>query len=307
MDRRNFIANTVAGSSILLLYSHLLSSCGSKANEVLNIPDDTPYNMGYISNSVGFFTERGGTIVWMKSKKGLVIVDTQFPDQSNHLITQLIANSKRKVDAVINTHHHGDHTSGNIVFKNLTDKIIAHSNSKKNQENKAIQSQNLDNTLLPNLTFENDYQIQVDEEHIKMDYLGPAHTNGDIAVHFENANVVHLGDLIFNRRFPYIDMAAGADIENWIIVLDKILKKYSKNTTYVFGHSDNGYDIKGDNNDIIAFRNYLERLMLFGEDCKKSGKSLEEALLIKTIPGAEEWSGKGIERSIKAVYEQLSI
>ena len=40
----------------------------------------------------------------------------------------------------------------------------------------------------------------------------PAHTDGDSLIHFENANIVHMGDLMFNRRHPFVDRSAGANI-----------------------------------------------------------------------------------------------
>ncbi|MCK7530603.1 MAG: MBL fold metallo-hydrolase [Marinilabiliales bacterium] len=70
-----------------------------------------------LRNNVGFFTERGGTIGWMISKDGLVVVDTQFPEQAQHLIEAIRKQSGRQIDLLVNTHHHGDHTGGNIAFK----------------------------------------------------------------------------------------------------------------------------------------------------------------------------------------------
>ena len=84
-------------------------------------------------------------------------------------------------------------------------------------------------------------QTKVDDETITLRYLGPAHTDGDSITHFENANVVHMGDLIFNRRFPYIDKSAGASVKNWIQVLKQTQKLFDKDTIFIFGHADNGF------------------------------------------------------------------
>ena len=122
----------------------------------------------------------------------------------------------------------------------------------------------------------------------------------------QNANVAHLGDLVFNRRFPYIDTGAGANISNWVNVLDDVLNTYDNETIFMWGHARDGFDIKGGKEDIKAFQNYLEKLLDFGEKSIKAGKSLEELMENTTvIPGAEEWQGKGIERSLKAVYAEI--
>ena len=89
--------------------------------------------MSSIRNNVGLFTERGGTIGWMISENGIVVVDTQFPEQSVHLIDEIKKQSGRKIDLLINTHHHGDHSGGNISFKGITNMLLAHENSRKNQ------------------------------------------------------------------------------------------------------------------------------------------------------------------------------
>lgn len=323
MKRRKAINTIVHGSGYALLFSHLLA-CKSdnkselnnlqKAADRLNIklPSGVSYKMDYLNGNVGYFIDKGGTIGWMATKDHIVVVDTQFPEQSEHLIDQLSYMSDKlgrdnAIDLLVNTHHHGDHTAGNIAYKDLTSKIVAHDNSKINQMNSAAKKGNESTQLYPTETFAESWTSKVGNEIIAMDYYGAAHTNGDAITHFQNANVVHMGDLVFNRRFPYIDTGAGANISNWINILDQVLNKFDDSTKFIFGHSDNGYDVVGNKEDIKAFQNYLSSLLEFGNEAIKSGKSLEKLLeSTKAIPGALEWKGKGIERSINAVYAELS-
>ena len=139
-----------------------------------------------------------------------------------------------------------------------------------------------------------------------MRYFGPAHTNGDSVTHFENANIVHMGDLMFNRRFPYIDKSSGASIKGWVKVLGKVRKQFDKDTLFIFGHSGNGYEVTGTLDDIKAMQSYFKNLLKFGKKALKAGKSQEDLLKgLETIPGAPEWKGRGIERNISALYEEL--
>ena len=310
--RRSFIKNTGQLAAYSLFFSHLISCKSGKEiagnmgmRKALNIPADAPYKMKYLKGDMGIFTERGGTIGWLANKDGITIVDTQFPDQSEHLLEEIMKISEHPLDLVINTHHHGDHSSGNPVFQELAGKIVAHRNSKKNQQ-RVAQEREQQGAVFPTLTFKDNYTDQVAGENIRMYYFGPAHTDGDAVTHFENHNIVHMGDLIFNRRFPYIDKSAGASIGNWITVLDKTLMTFDAGTMYIFGHSDNGYDVTGTSDDIKAFQNYLEKLLEFGKQSIASGKTLEEIKAEATmIPGAPEWKGKGIGRSLEAVYAEL--
>ena len=267
---------------------------------------ETPYQMTALRNNVGYFTERGGTIGWMISKDGIVVVDTQFPEQSKHLIEAIKARSERKIDLLINTHHHGDHSSGNIAFKGIAEIILAHENSKKNQMRVAKARNSEENQLYPDTTFDYDWSKKIGQETITLRYHGPAHTDGDAIIHFENSNIVHMGDLIFNRRCPYIDKSAGASIENWIEVLEKTQKIFDKDTKFIFGHSDNGFDIVGNQIDIKAKQNFLSRLLETVASEVKSGKSKEQIMSIQSIKGAEEWKGNGITRGLTAAYEEVT-
>jgi len=275
------------------LFAHLLS-------------EELPYTMKPLRNNVGFFTERGGTIGWMISKNGIVVVDTQFPEQSQHLIEAIKKQSDRKIDLLINTHHHGDHSGGNIAYKGIAKVVLAHENSKKNQMRVAKEREQEDTQLYPDTTFEKEWSKKIGEETITLRYFGPAHTDGDALIHFENANIVHMGDLIFNRRFPYIDKSSGASIKNWIEVLAKTQETYDNDTTFIFGHSGEGFDIIGNMKDIRAKQNYLSRLLETISAEIKSGKSQDEIMKIQAIKGADEWAGNGLERNLSAAYQELT-
>ncbi len=305
-NRRDFIKNASQVAAYSLLFGHLYACKGSKMPSKIELPANAAYNMQFLRGGVGFFTERGGTIGWMASKDGMVVIDTQFPEQSQHLVDELMKLKKGKIDLLINTHHHGDHTAGNKVYTELTDMILAHSNSRKNQMASAKKRGNEADQVYPTDTFKTGFQQKVGNEVIDLKYFGAAHTDGDAITHFQNANIVHLGDLVFNRRFPYIDMGAGANIANWIKVLDQAMNTYDDETIFIWGHAGEGYDINGGKEDIKAFQNYLEKLLEFGEKSLRAGISLEELKKTTTvIPGAEEWKGKGISRSLDAVYAEI--
>ena len=264
------------------------------------------YQMIPLRNDVGIFIERGGTIGWLLSRHTNIIVDSQFPEQAGHLIEEIKKKTPKKLDLLINTHHHGDHTGGNIAFKGIVERVVAHENAVANQKRVAQQRGTEDNQLYADKTFDQQWGGSFGPEIISMTYHGPAHTNGDIITHFENANVVHMGDLIFNRRYPYIDKSAGANIQNWIAVLDETLKMFDEDTLFIFGHAGEGYEVTGSIKDIAAKRDYLSRLMDYMRKMIAGGKTKEEILEETTsIPGADEWTGGGLSRSIEAAWDEL--
>jgi cyclase len=297
MNRRHFLQNSVLTvGALTLAQKNLLSSFF-----------EDPWKITMLRNDIGIFEEKGGTIAFLLSKKGMVVVDSQFPDQSKHLIDELKKRSEKPFQLLINTHHHGDHTAGNISFKGIVPHVLAHANSKINQENSAKQNKSEDKQLYPDQTYTDTWCQKVGKEKICLSYHGAGHTNGDSFVHFEHGNIVHCGDLVFNRRHPYVDRSAGANIKSWIEVLDKALNKFNKETIYVFGHSGPGYKVTGTADDVNKFRDYLGNVLKYVEGEIKAGKTKEEILKATIIPGGEEWKTDGITRPLTAAWEELTM
>ena len=193
-----------------------------------------------------------------------------------------------------------------ILLEILLEQVVSHENALKNLKEVSRKQKTEDKQLFPDKTFKDDMDFRVGDENVKLYYFGPAHTNGDAIIHFVNANIVHMGDLVFNRRYPFIDRPGGAHIGSWIEVLDKAMKKFDEDTLFVFGHSLDPHQVTGTHEDLKAFQNYLQKLLEFVGKEIKSGKSKEEVLKATSIPGAAEWKGQGIERSLNAAYEELS-
>lgn len=296
MNRRSFVRNTAFTFVALTIAQQ-------KIFAALNID---PWKITMLNNNTGIFTEKGGTILFQLNKKGIIVVDTQFADTATHLITELKKKSGKAFKLLINTHHHGDHTSGNIAFKDLVDTVIAHQNSKTNQEAAAKKNKTEDKQLYPTETYTDKWSKKVGKEKVTLHYFGAGHTNGDSLVHFEKANVVHLGDLLFNRRHPFVDKSSGANIKSWISVLEKATTTFNDETKFVCGHAADGYDVILKKDDLKAFANYLQKVLDFTQAQITAGKTKEEILKATVIPGAEEWKGNGIDRPLNAAYSELT-
>ena len=295
MQRRTFIRNTVFTFGALTL----------SQQKILSAFVQEPWKITMLRNDIGIFEERGGTIAFLLSKKGIVVVDSQFPDQSKHLIDELKKKSEKPFKLLINTHHHGDHSGGNIAFKGLVEHVLAHENSKINQEAVAKKNKSEDKQLYPDQTYSDTWCQKLGKEKICLHYFGAGHTNGDSFVHFQHANIVHCGDLLFNRRHPFVDRSAGANIQGWIKVLDKALGKFDRDTLYVFGHAASGYKVTGNADDLKKFQEYLGNVLKFTEAEIRAGKTREEFIKNKIIPGSDEWKGDGANRPLEAAWDEL--
>ena len=302
MNRRNFIQNSALTlGALTLAQQKIFSALFTKLNGTVA----PPFMFHMMTDKIGVFTESGGTIGFFIDKKGIVVVDSQFANTAPHLISELKKNSDAPIKYLLNTHHHGDHSGGNIAFKGLVTHVVAHKNSKKNQERVAIANKTLDKQLLPDKTYSYEWGKQLGDESISMYYFGPAHTNGDSLIHFENTNIVHMGDLLFNRRHPNVDRGAGANIRNWIRVLHRAVRKFDRNTTYIFGHAADGYNIVGNSDDLKRFADYLDAVLKFTQSEINAGKTREGFLLTTSFPGQGEWKGDGIIRPLSAAWDEL--
>ncbi len=296
MNRRSFVKNTSLSVGALPLL---------RADWLTKFMQDNPYKMKMLRNDVGIFTEKGGTIAYYLSKKNIAVVDAEFPEQSKHLIDALQKDPGKPFEILINTHHHGDHTSGNISFKGIVNHVAAHSNSLMNQKRVAEEQHTEDKQLYPDLTYGDTWEYKKLKENIKTYYFGPGHTNGDSIIHFPHANIAHMGDLVFNRRWAFIDRSAGASVKNWIVVLDKAQQLFDKDTLFIYGHAFDPDKVTGYKDDLKAMQGYLSSLLDFVGKQIKAGKTREEILKATSIPGVTEWQGEGIERGLQAAYDEL--
>ena len=297
MHRRSFLQNTAFTFGAL--------SIGHQ-NLLKMLTEDT-WKITMLTDDIGIFTERGGTIAFHFSKDGITIIDAQFPDTAPHLIAELKKRNDQPFRLLINTHHHGDHTSGNIAFKDIVTRVLAHENSLINQKNVAVANKTEDKQYYPTETFVTVWEEKAGNEKISLHYFGAGHTNGDAMIHLQHANIVHMGDLVFNRRHPFVDRSAGANIQSWINVLDMAMKKFSDKTKFIYGHAADGYDVTGSKDDLLVFHDYLGNVLKFVGDEMKAGKTKEEILKATEIPGSPQWKGDGIQRPLQAAFEELSV
>jgi cyclase len=296
MHRRHFLQNSLLAMGAVTLGN----------NNLLKAMSLSPWNINMLTSNTGIFTEKGGTILFHFSKEGILVIDAQFPDSAQHLIDELKKRKDLPFHLLINTHYHGDHTSGNIAFKGLVNRVLAHENSLVNQKEMAMANKTDDQQLYPNQTFGKVWEERIGREKISLSYFGPAHTNGDAVIHLKHDNIAHVGDLVFNRRHPFVDRRVGANIQSWISVLDQTIKKFDRKTIFVCGHAGDNFDVKGNATMLTAFQDYLYNVLKVVGDAIRDGKSKEEILKITEVPGSPDWKSDGIERPLTAAYEELS-
>lgn len=268
-----------------------------------------------VRGTVGIFTGQGGTIGWHIDRTSVIVVDSQFPATAKICLDGLNERSgSRAIDCLVNTHHHGDHTAGNVVFRPAARKIVAQVNEPKLQIDAAARAAKTARPGAPppaeqvvaDTTYEKTWREEVGGEALALKHYGPAHTGGDSVVTFEKADVVHMGDLVFNRSHPYIDKPAGASIANWITSLETVASDHPQSTIYIFGHANPKFPVTGGRADLLYMRDYLAALLEFVRGEVKAGKTKDAVLKIGDPLKGFPDHGPLIERVLSAAYEEVA-
>lgn len=263
-----------------------------------------------VRRNVGFFTGRGGTIGYLIDPAAVVVVDSQFPDAAKLCLDGINERSKgRAINLLINSHHHDDHTLGNVVFKGSAKKILAHAKAAEHMKSRPGRGPAASEQHFPDATFTDVWREQAGDDWVRAKYYGNAHTSGDAVITFERANVAHMGDLMFNRRQPIVDRPAGASFKNWISVLEKATADHANDTVYIFGHAGMNHPVTGSRADVMVFRDFLTAMLNFIQSEIKAGKTKEQfAELGKTktvLPGFDT-HGALSQQVIDAAYAELT-
>lgn len=301
-NRREFLATSAAAVLFAALAGPRTAHAAFRRGQE---PVFTP-----LRRNVGIFTMRGGTIGYLVNEGGVVVVDSQFPAEGKACLDGLNTRSgNRPVDFLINTHHHGDHSGGNISFRGSAKKVVSHAMAAEHMRQPPGAQAPADQ-LYPDTTFTGTWSADVGDERITARHYGRAHTSGDAVITFERANVVHMGDLMFNQRHPVVDRAAGATIRNWMTVLENTVRDHASDTIYIFGHANTGLPITGPQSELTRFRDYLGALLVFVELQVRAGRSRDEILAMRDpLNGFESFGRFGQPNprdALTCAYEELT-
>ncbi len=237
------------------------------------------------------------------------MIDTQFPDTAAACLAGLPGRGSRMVDVVLNTHHHFDHTSGNPIFKPASKTIVAQANVPKLQFAAAEKAGSLAEQVFADTTFAEAWRHDCGDEVVTAQYFGPAHTGGDAVMMFERANVVHMGDLVFNRLYPYVDRPGGASVRGWVARLEEAHRTFPADAIYLFGHGSPKFGVTGTRDDLLVMRDLLNGLLDCVQKGLAAGKTRDQITAVDNLPGFPDFHVPPPSRLpgiLGTVYDELT-
>ena len=305
-SRRDFLSGSVLAVAGGLLGSRTVARAWPQtpaaAPPAAQAPVFTP-----LRRNTGFFTGRGGTIGYLIAPAGLVVIDSQFPDSAKLCLDGLNERSgDRPVDVLINTHHHGDHTGGNIVFKGVAKRVVAHAKAAEHMKQPPGRPAPTADNFYPTETFTDTWRTSIGDETIRAKFYGQAHTSGDVTITFERANVTHMGDLMFNLRHPVVDRPAGATLRHWITVIEQSAADQPADAIYIFGHAGANAPVTGSRADLMTMRDYLSALVTFMQSEIKAGKPKDQIVGQTGMLKGFELHGPLNAAILTAAYDELA-
>jgi glyoxylase-like metal-dependent hydrolase (beta-lactamase superfamily II) len=224
-----------------------------------------------VSGDVHVLMGLGGNVGVLKTGDGAVVVDTMTFRVQGQRIRERAERLAGPVQAVINTHYHLDHSHGNPGFAPGT-RVVATRRTLEHMEtfDADFWSGPAAETL-PNDVFEQSHELRIGGKTIRAVHLGRGHTDGDLVVLFVEDRVLHTGDLVFNHRYPNIDLEAGGSVRAWIDTLDRVM-------ALDFDVVIPGHGAVTDRAGIEAYQDFLRQLWAVGETAAREGRSLAETL-----------------------------
>ena len=286
MNRRAFISTNAAGVAGLVLTPTFASAnylSGAYGGQAPAAPPVTSFTE--LRRGVGMFIGTGGTIGYHVNADGAIAVDSQFMNTAEICAAGLKQRAPKGIAMLLNTHHHGDHTGGNKAYG--VSKIVAHANCLKSHKAVTEEAKTVDQQAYATATFTDTWTENFGDETMEGRYFGAGHTGGDAVFHFQRANVMHMGDLLFNRAHPNIDRAQGARVDNWIKVLETVANRASNDTIFIAGHAkDNA--VRNTKAEVLHFRNYLTAVLDHARAGVKTGQSKEEVQKLPVLKGFED-------------------
>jgi cyclase len=168
----------------------------------------SPGIYAYLQPDWSWFLNNTGFIV---GRRGVIAVDACATAARTQALVEAIGRiSRAPVRALVNTHHHGDHTFGNYRFPGAA--IIAHHRCREHVLQVGLRVTSLVQGVEwgdlevdpPLVTFEERLTLWADDLQLEAIFVGPAHTSNDVVVWVPERRVLFTGDIVFKGCTPFV-------------------------------------------------------------------------------------------------------
>jgi phosphoglycerate dehydrogenase-like enzyme/glyoxylase-like metal-dependent hydrolase (beta-lactamase superfamily II) len=248
--------------------------------------------------------------IWIIFEDYVAVIDANFPKEAGDVIEAIRKTTDKPVRYVLDTHHHGDHAYGNLVFGKAGAQIVAQSNcarllhvdgpkqfaeaghgpgGRKDIAASALKT--------PNIVFDEKLVLEDGKQRVEFLFMGHAHTAGDAVAYLPKYKILCTGDACVNGAFNFM---GHSDSASWIRALERMQQLDVK--VVCPGHGP------------MAPKDLLEKQKRFFVELRRQVKKGIDAGLTAAevaeridLPWYKEWTSvKPSGDAVKHVYAELT-
>ena len=214
-----------------------------------------------ISGDLYRFQNNAHYSVFLVTPEGILVTDPINKEAAVWLNRELVSRFGIPVTHLVYSHDHADHISGGEAFGDRV-QVIGHKLTKE-----AIVREKR-NVPIPQITFEDQYTIELGGHRVALYYPGPSHGDNCIVMLFPKQRTIFAVDFITVNRLPYRNLEGGY-MPGWINALKAV--EALDFDILAPGHGD-----LGTKTDATNHRKYFEALRDAVSAALSEGQTLEE-------------------------------
>ncbi|TPG52632.1 MBL fold metallo-hydrolase [Sphingomonas glacialis] len=241
-----------------------------------------PVKSQRLRGGVFMLSGSGGNIGVIAGPNGLFMVDAGISISRSKIEAALRSVGRGPVRYVVDTHWHWDHADGNGWLRRSGATILAdpHTRHRLMQTIRVVEWEHTFTPAaardLPNVVVAGNKVMHFAGETIHIRHYQPGHTDGDLSVYFQKADVLQTGDTFWNGMYPFIDYVGGGGINGAIRAANVNLTLAGPRTLVIPGHGH-----AGDRAKLVAFRDMLVSIRGSVRALKAQGRTIEQVVAAK--------------------------
>jgi cyclase len=220
----------------------------------------------------------GGNVAVYVTGEGVILVDDKFEPDYEQIVVKVKGVTSQPIKYILNTHHHADHSGGNVKFE-PTAEIISTANARKNIVERKQPG------APATMTFKDETSVYLGGKEVRAKYFGRGHTDGDAVIYFPALKTIHTGDLMTGNT-PQIDYLGGGSVVEWTKTLDGAMMLDFDTVIPGHGAVTNKAGLR-------TYRNNVEKLRTRVQGLVRAGKSQDE--VGKVITAEYGWEANGVQ------------
>ncbi len=249
---------------------------------------------------------------WIIFEDYVVVIDANFPSGAEEVLPEVQRTTSKPIRFVVDTHHHGDHAYGNIIWvrngvvpvaqENVIDEIKRYEPKRWGEaakEREDVRKLGLPSIKAPTLLYPDRLVFDDGERRLELHYYGWAHTRGDSLGYMPKEKILFTGDVCVNGPYNYM---GDGNSESWVRVLESAQKLDFE--TIMPGHGPlarNGKEV------LAGQKRFLQELRKQVKSQVDAKKSLDETKRSLHLPDSvRNWAGNDLPSQIEQVYKEMT-